>query len=80
MIPVNEPLIAKNALAYASDCIKSGWISSAGAYIRKFEEAFADYLGVKRAVTTTSGTTPRVRLYQERPIPPKSLRPRPRRK
>jgi len=57
MIPVNEPLIATNALAYASDCIRSGWISSAGSYIRKFEEAFADYVGVKHAVTTTSGTT-----------------------
>jgi len=57
MIPVNEPLIAKNALAYASDCIKSGWISSAGSYIRRFEEAFAGYIGVKHAVTATSGTT-----------------------
>ncbi|MDP2914304.1 MAG: DegT/DnrJ/EryC1/StrS family aminotransferase [Candidatus Aminicenantes bacterium] len=57
MIPVNEPLIAKNALKYAGDCIKSGWISSAGEYIRKFEAAFAQYIGVKHAVTTTSGTT-----------------------
>jgi perosamine synthetase len=57
MIPVNEPFVAKNTLKYVGDCIKSGWISSAGAYIRKFEEAFARYLGVKHAVTTTSGTT-----------------------
>ena len=57
MIPVNEPLIAKNALQYVADCIKSGWISSAGEYIRKFETAFARYIGVKHAVTTTSGTT-----------------------
>ena len=52
MIPVNEPFVAKNTLKYVGDCIKSGWISSAGAYIRKFEEAFARYLGVKHAVTT----------------------------
>jgi len=57
MIPVNEPLIARNALPYVADCIKSGWISSAGEYIRKFEAAFARYIGVKHAVTTTSGTT-----------------------
>lgn len=57
MIPVNEPLIAKNTLKYVGDCVKSGWISSAGTYIQKFEEAFARYLGVKHAVTTTSGTT-----------------------
>jgi len=57
MIPVNEPLLAKNTLGYVSDCITSGWISSAGTYIQKFETAFAAYLGVKHAVTTTSGTT-----------------------
>jgi perosamine synthetase len=57
MIPVNEPLLAKNTLSYVSDCITSGWISSAGAYIQKFETAFAAYIGVKHAVTTTSGTT-----------------------
>jgi perosamine synthetase len=57
MIPVNEPLIAKNTLQYVGDCIKSGWISSAGEYIRRFEAAFARYIGVKHAVTTTSGTT-----------------------
>jgi len=57
LIPVNEPLIAKNALRYVRDCLATGWISSAGAYIRRFEEEFARYLGVEHAVTTTSGTT-----------------------
>ena len=57
MIPVNEPLLARNTLKYVADCVKSGWISSAGAYIKKFEDGFARYLGVKHAVTTTSGTT-----------------------
>jgi perosamine synthetase len=56
MIPVNEPLIAKNALEYVSECIKTGWISSGGSYIKKFEADFARYLGVKHAITTTSGT------------------------
>lgn len=56
MIPVNEPLIAKNALAYVSDCIKTGWISSAGSYIERFEKKFAKFLGVRYAITTTSGT------------------------
>ncbi len=57
MIPVNEPLIAKNTLKYVSDCVQSGWISSAGSYIQKFEQEFAKYLRVRHAVTTTSGTT-----------------------
>lgn len=57
MIPVNEPLIAKNALPYVTDCIKTGWISSSGKYIDLFEKKFANYLQIKYAVTTTSGTT-----------------------
>jgi len=57
MIPVNEPLIAKNARRYVNNCLTSGWISSAGSYIKRFEDEFARYLGVKHAVTTTSGTT-----------------------
>ncbi|MBN1274033.1 MAG: DegT/DnrJ/EryC1/StrS family aminotransferase [Candidatus Aminicenantes bacterium] len=57
MIPVNEPLMAKNTLKYVTDCIKTNWISSAGKYITTFEENFARFLGTKHAVTTTSGTT-----------------------
>lgn len=57
MIPVNEPLMAKNALKYVSECIETGWISSAGSYIKKFEEKFAEYLSMKYAISTTSGTT-----------------------
>lgn len=56
MIPVNEPLIAKNALSFVSDCIKTGWISSVGSYIQRFEQEFAKFQEVKYAVTTTSGT------------------------
>lgn len=57
MIPVNQPLLAKNTLKYVSQCIKTGWISSAGEFIQRFEHDFSRFLGVKYAVTTTSGTT-----------------------
>lgn len=57
MIPVNSPLIAKNAKKYVLDCVNSGWVSSAGAYIEKFEEKFSEFLGVKYSVTTTNGTS-----------------------
>lgn len=56
MIPVNEPHIAPNALKYVSDCIKTGWISSAGSYLKEFEGQFAKRFGVKHAITTTNGT------------------------
>lgn len=55
-IAVCEPLIAGRELEYVSDAIKSGWISSSGGYVDKFERRFAEYLGVSDAITTTSGT------------------------
>lgn len=57
MIPVNQPLLAKNALPYVTQCIKEGWISSAGSFVLRFEQDFARYLGIKHAITTTSGTS-----------------------
>lgn len=55
-IPVNEPVITDAAKRYVADAMNTGWVSSAGPYIDKFEKAFADYLGVKHAVSVTSGT------------------------
>lgn len=55
-VPVNEPRIAKNALKYVSDCIKTGWVSSAGSYLKEFETKFAERFGVRHAITTTNGT------------------------
>lgn len=57
MIPVNEPVISKNANKYIKDCLDTGWISSAGKYIEQFENNFKNYIGTKFAVTTTSGTS-----------------------
>lgn len=57
MIPVNEPLIGKKELQYVTDCVKSGWISSKGKYIKSFEDAFAKFCGVRYGISTTSGTT-----------------------
>jgi len=57
MIPVNQPLLAKNTQKYVSQCIETGWISSAGEFIQRFEHDFSRFLNVKHAITTTSGTT-----------------------
>jgi perosamine synthetase len=56
MIPVNQPLIAKNASKYVLDCLKTGWISSAGAYIEKFENKFAHYCDSQYGVACSNGT------------------------
>jgi len=56
-VPVNEPVITPEAKHFVLDALETGWVSSAGKYIQEFEEAFARYLGVKHAITTTSGTS-----------------------
>jgi perosamine synthetase len=55
-IPVANPSLDGNELAYVVDCLESGWISSQGSYLRKFEAAFAEYLGVEHAIAVTNGT------------------------
>ncbi len=52
-----EPIIGNKELSYAIDAIKSGWISSRGAYLSKFEKSFEKYLKNGHAVAVTSGTT-----------------------
>ena len=56
-IPVNEPLLGKEELANVIDCVRTGWISSKGEYINKFETEFAAACGVKYGVSATNGTT-----------------------
>jgi perosamine synthetase len=56
-IPVSEPLLEGNELAYVSDCIRSGWVSSLGKYIPEFEQQFARFCGVKHGIAVSNGTT-----------------------
>ena len=50
-IPVSGPWITEKEIAYAADAARTGWYETAGLYIQRFEKAFADYLGVKHAIT-----------------------------
>ena len=56
-IPVAAPVIGEREIAYVTDAVKSGWVSSIGAYVDRFEESFASYLGVRHAVAVSNGTT-----------------------
>ena len=57
MIPVCQPYLNGNELKYVNDAVRTGWISSSGKYVKAFEEAFAEYCGVKYAVGVCNGTT-----------------------
>ena len=55
-IPVNEPLLDGNEKKYLAECIDTGWISSEGPFVRKFESEFASRLGRKHGIAVTNGT------------------------
>jgi perosamine synthetase len=56
MIPVNEPLLTDRDLELITDCVRSGWVSSAGQYLTRFEEEWANYCGRKFGVAVCNGT------------------------
>jgi len=56
MIPLSVPNINGNEWQYVKNCLDTGWISSAGAYVTKFEEAIQNYTGVKYAIACMNGT------------------------
>ena len=43
MIPLSIPNIDGNEWKYVKDCLDTGWISSAGDYVNKFEQSIAKY-------------------------------------
>ena len=55
-IPVCTPLLGGNEVKYVTDAVSTGWISSSGSYVNKFEEAFSAYCGVKYGVAVCNGT------------------------
>jgi perosamine synthetase len=56
MIPVNEPLVGEKEIDYVMDCMRTGWISSAGKYIERFEKEWAAYCGRKYGIAVYNGT------------------------
>lgn len=55
-IPVNEPLLSGNEKKYLAECIDSGWISSEGPFVAKFEDAVARLTRRQYAIAVTNGT------------------------
>jgi len=55
-IPISEPDLSGKELEYAAECVRSGWISSLGAYVTRFESSFASFCGARHGVATANGT------------------------
>jgi len=56
MIPLSVPNLSGKELEYVKECIETGWISTAGSFVDRFENEFADYLGLKESVSVVNGT------------------------
>ncbi|MFF5987571.1 DegT/DnrJ/EryC1/StrS family aminotransferase [Prauserella flavalba] len=56
MIPLVVPELAGNEARYLQECVTSGYVSSAGPFVGRFEREFAAQLGAEHAVACASGT------------------------
>jgi perosamine synthetase len=56
MILTAGPSISAREMSYAADAVRRGWNAQWSGYIKRFEQSFADYLGVRHALSTSSCT------------------------
>ena len=57
MIPLSEPNLSGKEKIFLDDCILSGFVSSIGPYVDRFEKHVADIAGGLYSVATSSGTS-----------------------
>jgi perosamine synthetase len=53
---VSKPVLCGNERRYVIDAVDSGWISSNGTYLPKFEQAISEVLSVDECLSTSNGT------------------------
>ncbi|MGP0091088.1 MAG: LegC family aminotransferase [Xanthobacteraceae bacterium] len=56
-IALHEPCFAGREWDYVKECIDTGWVSSAGRFVERFETMLAERVGAAAAVATVNGTT-----------------------
>lgn len=69
-IPVNEPLMDGNEKKYLCECIDTGWISSEGPFVERFEKGLAGFAGRKYGIAVSSGTAALEAALQALRLPP----------
>lgn len=53
---LHEPYFCGNEWAYVKECLDTGWVSSVGSFVDRFESDLAAYTGAKRAIAVVNGT------------------------
>lgn len=56
VVPLCVPNLDGNEWAYIKECLDTGWVSSVGSFVDRFEQELARYVGSHYAVATVSGT------------------------
>ena len=56
-IPFSDPNLGELEKKYMNEAYDSTWIGGKGDFIDRFEKKFAKYIGVKHAITCSSGTS-----------------------
>ncbi len=55
-VPVNSLLLNSKAKLYLNECIDSGWVSSEGPFVARFEEQFSERVGRRFGVAVSNGS------------------------
>jgi perosamine synthetase len=55
-IPVNTPQLNGNEANYLAECVRTGWISSEGPFVKRFETAMARISGRNHGVAVSNGS------------------------
>jgi perosamine synthetase len=55
-IPLSIPEIRGNEWKYVKECLDTGWVSSAGPFVERFEHDLASYVGSEHGVAAVNGT------------------------
>ena len=53
---LHEPKFTGNEWAYVKECLDTGWVSSVGKFVDRFEEDLTAYTGARHAVAVVNGT------------------------
>lgn len=56
-LALHEPEFAGHEWDYVRECIDTGWVSSVGSYVDRFERDLAAITGARHAVATSNGTS-----------------------
>ena len=53
---LHEPFFGGNEATYVRECVETGWVSSVGKFVDRFENDLAAFTGARRAVAVSNGT------------------------